>query len=117
MTTTVQPELDYAAALAYPWPPSKVDFRREVAGAVMAVAWDLSDIHVSNVRPLLRKDDRGRVGGNLGAVFAALINSGYLVPTGNYRKNGDKAARNGGKASPLYRLRREIPFTWAETGH
>lgn len=115
-TTAVQPELDFASALAYPWPPSRVDFRDEVARAVMAVAFFGDDVHVSNVRSLLRKDDRGRVGGNLGATFAALITGGYLVPTGQYRRNGDAAARNAGKASPLYRLMKAIPTTWAEQG-
>ena len=114
MTTAVQPELDFAAALAYPWPPSRADFRDEVARAVSAIACLGDSVHVAGVRAMLRKDADGRVGGNLGAVFAALVCGGYLRGTGEYRPNRDFAARNGHKPSPVYRLVKAIPREWAD---
>lgn len=101
---TTLDEIDVTAA---DWRPSRVEARREIRRAVIAVARHHGGlVHIADVRPLLPAWVDGH---QVGAYLCALVRQGVLVGTGSYRANGDRTSRNRTKQAEVRRLVGQIP--------
>lgn len=94
-------------AVANDWRPTRVEARRILRDAVILTAQRNDDrVHIADIRPQLPEwiDPH-----QIGAYISSLARTGVLVPTGEYRANGGRKARNESKPARVYRLARPVP--------
>lgn len=82
---------------------SAVQSRHAIRSAIsMAAKAHDGLVHISDVRPLLPDWVTPH---QVGAVFTALVRSGVLVWTGEYRPSGNAAQRNAQRPAKVYHLK------------
>ena len=98
-------EQDEIDAVARDW--RRRNDREHIRQAINTVAREnAGHVHIADIRPLLP----GHIDPHQpGAFICAQVRMGRLIPTGDYRPNGQTRSRNRTKPAQVYRLAAPIP--------
>lgn len=100
----VHDEID---AVAADWRQSRRDDRADVLDAIWLTAeYHHGYVHIADVRRAMGREVDPHM---LGAVICALVRTGVLVGTGEYRPNGGHRSRNRAKPAEVRRLVKPLP--------